>query len=157
MQIYSLAKGVCCKAIALVASALATNTLVSAINLYQCSAWDLNHYITRLVDFHKSAVKSFWHAVSQMLPRIHQCSDNPDTNILPTPWTHSHFKLQQICEISLSSIMRWWTVLGDCKAADIEMHTTESRSFYCLGGRTLDVVGRVSQGKYMLLESYYLH
>ena len=44
MQIYSLAEGVCCKASALAASALATNTYVSAINLHQCSAADLNPY-----------------------------------------------------------------------------------------------------------------
>ena len=44
LQIYSLAKGVCCKALALAASALATNTYVSAINLHQCSAADLNPY-----------------------------------------------------------------------------------------------------------------
>ena len=41
MQIYSLADGVFCKALA---SALATNTYVSAINLYQCSVADLNPY-----------------------------------------------------------------------------------------------------------------
>ena len=45
MQIYSLAVGVCCKALALAASAFATNTYVSAINLHQGSAADLNPYI----------------------------------------------------------------------------------------------------------------
>ena len=44
MQIYSLAGGICNKASALAASALATNTYVSAINLHQCSAVDLNPY-----------------------------------------------------------------------------------------------------------------
>ena len=44
MQIYSLAVGVCCKASALAASAFATNTYVSAINLHQGSAADLNPY-----------------------------------------------------------------------------------------------------------------
>ena len=46
MQIYSLAVGVCCKASALAASALATNTYVSAINMHQGSAADLNPYNT---------------------------------------------------------------------------------------------------------------
>ena len=44
VQIYSLALGVCCKASALAASAFATNTYVSAINLHQGSAADLNPY-----------------------------------------------------------------------------------------------------------------
>ena len=44
MKIYSLAVGVCCKASALAASAFATNTYVSAINLHQGSAADLNPY-----------------------------------------------------------------------------------------------------------------
>ena len=37
-----LAVGVCCKASALAASAVATNSYVSAINLHQCSAAGLN-------------------------------------------------------------------------------------------------------------------
>ena len=45
MQIYSLAVGVCCKASALAASAFATSTYVSAINLHHGSAADLNPYI----------------------------------------------------------------------------------------------------------------
>ena len=45
VQIYSLAVGVSCKALALAASAFATNTYVSAINLHQGSAADLNPYI----------------------------------------------------------------------------------------------------------------
>ena len=45
VQIYSLAVGVCCKASALADSALAKNTYVSAINLHQGSAVDLNPYI----------------------------------------------------------------------------------------------------------------
>ena len=44
VKIYSLAVGVCCKASALAASAFATNTYVSAINLHQGSAADLNPY-----------------------------------------------------------------------------------------------------------------
>ena len=46
VQIYSLAERLfVAKAEASEASALATNTLVSAINLHQCSAADLNPYI----------------------------------------------------------------------------------------------------------------
>ena len=44
VKIYSLAVGVCCKASALAASAFATNTYVSAINLHQGSTEDLNPY-----------------------------------------------------------------------------------------------------------------
>ena len=44
MQIHSLAEDVWCKASALAALALARNTYVSAINLQQCSAADLNPY-----------------------------------------------------------------------------------------------------------------
>ena len=51
MLIYSLAEGVCCKASALAASALATNTYVSAINLHQCSTADLNPYNSALMCF----------------------------------------------------------------------------------------------------------
>ena len=56
MQIYSHAVGVCCKASALEASAFATNTCVSAINLHQCSAADLNPYIINLNNLIKSSI-----------------------------------------------------------------------------------------------------
>ena len=59
MQICSLAEGVCCKATALAASALATNTYVSAINLYQCSAAGLNPYSKMSVSCVPSPVRSF--------------------------------------------------------------------------------------------------
>ena len=51
-QIYSLAEGVCCKALALAALAFAKNTLVLAINLHQCSAADLYGYDITTLSLH---------------------------------------------------------------------------------------------------------
>ena len=56
VQIYSLAEGVCCKASALAASALATNTYVSAVYLHQCSAADLNPYSKNLKNIWRRVV-----------------------------------------------------------------------------------------------------
>ena len=68
MKIYSLAVGVCCKASALTASAFATNTYVSAINLHQGSAADLNPYNLSVMPFVTRSIVGLTRVWQSLLP-----------------------------------------------------------------------------------------
>ena len=88
VQNYSLVVGVCCKALALAASAFATNTSVSTINLHQCSAADLNPYTHPYKEVNKSIYKQ------KNLILALQCPYNLSSYIVPSKMLPHRAKTQ---------------------------------------------------------------